>query len=307
MKRSQFWFNRSAVVLIAAVAMCAGCASRQASFASPDAAAQSLVDAERTHSTDQLRSVFGKGSEDLISSGDAVQDKNLADRFVQLYDEQHQLTPADDGSQTLVIGKNQWPFPIPLVKDAKSGEWTFDTNRGKDELINRRIGRNELSTIQVCMAIIDAERDYVQRTTKNRGPAVYAARFISHPGQYDGLYWDAKEGEPQSPLGPLVADAVDEGYEIGKRHQPYHGYFYHIISAQGPNANNGAYDYMVDGKLIGGVAVIARPAEYGKSGVMTFMINHEGTVYQKDLGPDTEKIAKAMKTFDPGQGWVKAN
>jgi len=295
------------ILLFASLAICQGCtSSQQSSFATPDEAAQTLVTAERTQSAEQLRSVFGSGANDLLVSGDPVQDKNHSAHFVQLYDEEHQLVPADDGSMTLTIGKNQWPFPIPIVQDAKNNRWSFNTDRGKDELINRRIGRNEISAIQVCMAIIDAERDYVKRSSHNAGPPVYAAKFISDPGKYNGLYWETPEGKEESPLGPLVARAAEEGYDINKR-EPYHGYYYHIITSQGPNANMGAYDYMVNGKLIGGVAVVARPAEYGKSGIMTFMINHEGTVFQKDLGPNTEKLAKQIKVFDPDPSWTKAN
>ncbi len=287
------------------LAISQGC-SHQATFQSPNDAAKSLADAERNRSETQLNKVFGPSGKDLLVSRDPIQDRNLSDRFVQLYDEQHELVAAPDGSMTLTIGKNEWPFPIPIVKDDKAGTWMFDTDRGKDELINRRVGRNELSAIQVCMAIIDAERDFVKRSAAKPGPPVYATKFISKAGQQNGLYWETKDGQEQSPLGPLVAEATEEGYQLG-HHQPYHGYYYRIITAQGPHANHGAYDYMVDGKLIGGVAILAWPAEYGKSGVMTFITNHEGTVYQRDLGKETEHAAKSIKSFDPEPGWRKVN
>jgi len=299
--------TRATLLIVVGGFVGGGCAAKQQTgYTSPDAAVQSLVAAERTHSVDELKSVLGSDSDDLILSGDSVQDRENADRFLSLYDEKHQLTPNPDHSVTLLIGKTDWPFPIPLVKEAKSDHWVFDTARGKDEIINRRIGRNEISTIGVCMAIIDAERDFVKRNSHTTAVPEYAAKFLSDPGKHNGLYWDTKPGEDESPLGPLVAAATSEGYPIGQRH-PYHGYYYRILTSQGANGTLGAYDYIVNGKLVGGVGVIAWPADYGNSGVMTFITNHEGTVYQKDLGPDTEKAAHAINVFDPDPTWKHAN
>jgi len=210
------------------------------------------------------------------------------------------------------VGKDDFPFPIPIVK--KGQLWFFDTQAGKEEILNRRIGRNELSTIQACLAYVDAQREYARRDREAGSLMEYAQRFASSPGKKDGLYWETKEGESPSPLGPLVAQAVKEGYKKkedekqakGQTLIPYHGYYYKILKAQGNNAPGGAYDYVVKGKMIGGFAMVAYPAQYGVSGVMTFVVNHDGVVYEKDLGKETEKIASAMKKFDPDKTWKKA-
>jgi hypothetical protein len=299
--------------------MLAGCASGPrsggvAAFKSPDAAVGALVSAIRAGSPDKIQAVLGPGSEDLVRSGDTVQDNNRRAKFLAMYDLRHQLTLAEDGSGdvTLCTGESDWPFPIPVMKDEHAGGWRFDTARGKNEILNRRIGNNELSAIQVCLAIVDAEREYAGRGAARTSSAStqpstpeYPSRFISDKGQTNGLYWDAKPGEPESPLGPLVAAAADEGYQFS-HHAPYHGYCYRILTAQGPHADGGAYDYHVYGRLIGGFAVIARPASYGNSGVMTFIVNHDGVVYQSDLGPTTEEIVRAIKAYDPGPEWSKA-
>lgn len=207
----------------------------------------------------------------------------------------------------LYVGKEDWPFPIPLVK--KQGSWRFDTNEGRQELLARRIGRNELSVIQVCLTYVDAQREYALKDRDGDGLLAYAQKFASSPGKKDGLYWEAKEGDEQSPLGPLFAAAQKLGYTAKKpagKPLPYHGYYYRILKAQGKNAPGGAYDYVVKGKMIGGFALVAYPAQYGSSGIMTFIVNHEGVVYQKNLGQDTEKTAQAMKLFDPDRTWKKA-
>jgi hypothetical protein len=205
------------------------------------------------------------------------------------------------------VGSEDWPFPIPLVK--KDEYWFFDTMAGKEEILNRRIGRNELNAIQVCLAYVDAQREYVLKDRDGNKLLEYAQKFISSKGKKNGLYWEVKEGEKLSPLGPLVAKAAKEGY-IGRKpvgkHTPYHGYYYKILKAQGKNAPGGEYDYIVKEKMIGGFASVAYPAEYGNSGVMTFIVNHDGVVYEKDLGKETEKIATAMKKFDPDKTWKKA-
>lgn len=275
-------------------------------FASPAEAADSLAAAVRSGVPDHIKDVLGPDAEELVRSGDPVQDDNHEARFTTLYDERHELIPVGDDGNTvaLCIGKSQWPFAIPLVKDSTTGMWRFDTARGKDEIINRRIGDNELSAIQVCLAIVDAEYDYVARPIHGTGWPQYADRFISDEGKTNGLFWRTGPNDSPSPLGPLVGAAAEEGYTPGT-HLPYHGYFYRILTAQGPHADGGAYDYMMDGKLVAGFAIIARPAYYGVSGVMTFIVNHDGVVYQRNLGPETDTIAKAIKTFDPDSGWQK--
>jgi hypothetical protein len=208
---------------------------------------------------------------------------------------------------TLVIGNHDWPFPIPIVR--KGETWVFDTMAGKEEMLNRRIGRNELNTIQTCQAYVDSQREYALKDRDGDGLLEYAQKFRSTAGKKDGLYWQAMEGEEQSPLGEFAARAVKEGYtskKPGDNPVPYHGYFYKILKAQGKNAPGGAYDYVVKGSMIGGFALVAYPAEYGNSGVMTFIVNHDGVVYEKDLGKDTAKIASTMTKYDPEKTWKKA-
>ena len=206
----------------------------------------------------------------------------------------------------LLIGKDDWPFPIPIVKKGKV--WQFDTNKGKEEILNRRIGRNELDTIQTCLAVVDAEREYAMDAGKESGVPVYAQKLMSDPGKHDGLYWETKEGEKPSPMGQFVAQAIEKGYKArkpGEERPPYSGYYYRLLTGQGKHAPDGAYDYIVNGKMIGGFAMVAYPAKYGNSGVMTFIVNQDGVVYQKDLGRNTANAAKAITKFDPDKTWTK--
>jgi hypothetical protein len=280
----------------------------QMTFSSPDQASQALVDALRTNDQDRIKSILGASTDQILSSGDDVADEQNRQKFLSLYDEKHQLTTADDGSETLNVGSDDWPMPVPLVKD-DHGSWYFDTPSGLDEILNRRIGKNELSAIQVSLAVVDAERDYVKRDPDSDKLPEYAQKIVSDPGKKNGLYWPTEEGEQASPLGPLMAQATEEGYPYPPSPEspgphPYHGYFYRLLTSQGPSAPGGAMDYTVDGKMIGGFALVAYPAQYGNSGIMTFIVNYNGTVYQKDLGDDTETIAKAMTSFDPDSSWT---
>ena len=275
-------------------------------FASPETAIAVLVQAVRASDTAMLLAVLGPEARTLVSSGDDVADRQSRERFVRAYDEGHRLTPAGPGKLVLTVGKDEWPMPIPLVQDA--GGWWFDTSEGREEILNRRIGRNELSAVQVCLAYVDAQREYYARDPDGDALLQYAQRFRSSPGKRDGLYWETQPGEAPSPLGLLVAKAEGAGYPVkrpGGPRIPYWGYYYRILKAQGPHAPGGAYDYVVRGHLIGGFALIAYPAEYGASGVMTFMVNHDGIVYQKDLGPSTTATARALTTFDPDPTWKK--
>jgi hypothetical protein len=280
----------------------------QATFDSAELAVDSLVSAARARDTEQLKKILGPQSEDILSSGDPVADKNTLDTFLKAYDEKHQLVAGKEGSMTVVVGKSDWPMPIPLVQEG--GKWRFDTEAGKEEILNRRIGRNELSTIQTCLAILDAQREYVSHDRDANGLCEYATRFISEPGKKNGLYWPTKENEPPSPLGPLAAAAAEEGYKPGQPSngspRAYHGYRFHILTRQGASAPGGAMDYMAGGKLIGGFAVVAWPADYGNSGIMTFIMDHDGIVYQRDLGDDTAKTAASITAYDPGPEWKKA-
>jgi len=280
--------------------------AQQKTFKTPEEAVKSLMDAVRFNNTKELLAIFGPAGKGIISSGDAVADKRGIEGFIKDYEEMNKLEKETDKKVTLVVGNREWPFPIPIVK--KGETWVFDTKAGKEEMLNRRIGRNELNTIQTCLAMVDAQREYAMKDRDSDKLLEYAQKFWSTKGKKDGLYWEAKEGEEQSPLGPLAAQAVEEGYTRGKpgaNPLPYHGYLYRILKAQGKSAPGGAYDYMVRGQMIGGFALVAFPAEYGASGIMTFIVNHDGVVYQKDLGKETGKIAKAMTKFDPVKTWKK--
>ncbi|HUL23614.1 MAG TPA: DUF2950 domain-containing protein [Thermodesulfobacteriota bacterium] len=278
----------------------------QKTFKSPEEAGKSLMDAVKSNDTKELLAIFGPAGKELISSGDEVADKAGRERFIQDYEEMNKLEKETDKKVTLVVGDREWPFPIPIVK--KGETWVFDTMAGKEELLNRRIGRNELNTIQTCLAYVDAQREYAMKDRDNNKLLEYARKFWSTPGKKDGLYWETKEGEAESPFGAVAAQAVQEGYKPknpGDKPSPYHGYYYKILKAQGKNAEGGAYDYVINGKMIGGFALVAYPAEHGASGVMTFIVNHDGVVYQKDLGKETGKIAKAMAKYDPDKTWKK--
>ena len=251
--------------------------------------------------------MLGPQADEVISSGDPVADKNLLENFLKAYDEKHQLVAGNGGSMTLVVGKSDWPMPIPIVQ--KSGKWRFDTAAGQEEILNRRIGRNELAAIQSCLAILDAQREYVSIDRNANGLCEYATRFISEPGKKNGLYWPTEPNEPPSPLGPLMAAAAEEGYKPG---QPAAGCSQGLSRLSVPDSDaarracrrrrDGLHG---DGKLIGGFAIVAWPADYGNSGIMTFIMNHEGVVYQRDLGEDSEKTAESMNAYDPGPEWKK--
>ncbi len=297
------------IMVLALLLLAPGCAV-QRTFPTPDAAVGSLIDALRAGDQKQLKGIFGSSESGLLSSGDAVADQNNTELFLSKYDEKHGLVPADNGAMTLVIGTNDWPMPIPIVKDQNKDAWRFDTAAGQDEIINRRIGRNELDTIQVCLAIVDAQREYAMEDPDHDGIPAYAQKFMSDPGQKNGLYWPTAEGEKPSPLGDLAATAAEQGYHrtagTQSEPRPYLGYNYRMLSAQGPNANGGARDYMVGKEMMGGFAVVAFPAIYGSSGVMTFIVNQDGVVYQCDLGADSAKIARGMTAFDPDSKWQKS-
>jgi len=286
-----------------------GCTSTPPrTFDTPEAAVGSLVAAARANDTGELKHILGSQADELISSGDAVADVHGREEFVRQYDTKNALKPAANGAVTLEVGETNWPLPIPVVKGAKG--WSFDAAAGLDEMLSRRIGRNELSTIQICLAIVDAQREYVSADFSGNGWREYAQRFISTPGSRDGLYWAPKQGEPESPLGELVARATEEGYTARRSaegRRPYHGYLYRILTRQGADAPGGAMDYIAKDHMIGGFAVVAWPADYANSGLKTFITSHHGVVYEKDLGDDTDRIASKMSEFNPGEGWVKCD
>jgi len=277
---------------------------KQKTFASPEEAVKALVDAAKSGNQEELMAIFGPAGREVLSSGDTVDDKAVKEQFLKAYETKNTLIKEGDTKAVLQIGSEEWPFPIPLVK--KNQQWSFDTKKGKEEMNYRRIGRNELSTIQVCLAYVDAQREYAAKDRDGDGLFEYAQKFVSTPGKKDGLYWEAKPGEEESPLGDFAARATREGYKkTSNKPVPYHGYYFKVLKAQGKNAPGGAYDYIINGRMIGGFGMVAHPAKYGISGVMTFIVNHDGIVYEKNLGKDTAKIARAMKLFNPDKTWKK--
>jgi len=300
-------FAAASVVVTLALSFGAGGADTpaQQEFTSPNEAIRALVAAAGKDDQAALLAILGPGSEDIVSSGDPVSDRAERQRFASAADVRTRPETLDSGAVIFHLGRNDWPFAIPLVKDGDA--WRFDTDAGHQELLNRRIGRNELNAISASRAYVDAQREYASRDRTGAGARAYAQKIWSNAGERDGLYWDDPAGTHPSPLGPLVAQAESEGY--GKRApdtppQPYHGYFYRILTAQGPHAPGGERSYLKDGRMTGGFALVAYPAEHGASGVMTFIVGPEGIVYQKDLGEQTEEVAKAMTAYDPDESWV---
>lgn len=270
-------------------------------YKTPDEAATALIGAAKVADRPALMRVLGPGSAEIVSSGDEVADASARKRVIEAYDTKHQVVMEGADKAVLVIGNEEWPFPIPLVR--KDGIWRFDTAAGRDEILFRRIGRNELNAIQASLAYVDAQQEYAEKGIGGNG--VYAQRIVSQPGKKDGLYWPAQSGDDESPLGELAAAASAAGYRAGQERAPYHGYYYKILTRQGANAPGGALDYIARGKMIGGFALVAYPAEYRNSGVMTFIVNHQGNIYQKDLGPDTAGIASGMTAFNPDSTWQR--
>jgi hypothetical protein len=296
------------LILLAAVVSFFGCnkAAKPSftAFSSPDEAGKGLQEAAKAGDQNELLAIFGTDSKDIILSGDAVQDKATVGAFVTGYEEMHRWRKLPDGSQMLLIGAQNFPFPIPLKKN-DSGQWFFDTAAGKEEILRRRIGRNELSVIDVCGALADAQAEYYSRRHDDGSTKQFALKFISDPGKQNGLYWDSQGGQPKSPLGPLLAYATSEGYSVKPdAHQPFHGYYFHMLKSQGSNAPGGAKAYVIDGKMVGGFAFVAYPAEYGNSGVMTFMMNQDGVLLQRDLGKTTTETASALTEFNPDASWT---
>jgi hypothetical protein len=291
----------ASVVTAASLLWLMPAAKAQQTFSSPDEAASALASAVKSGAKQDLLKVLGADGEDIIDSGDEVADKESREKFLAAYDARHSVK-VDGKKASLILGADDFPFPVPLIH-TKTG-WEFDTDSGRREILYRRIGRNELDTMQTILAFVDAENEYAD---KDRGDGVgtYARRIVSSPGKRDGLYWPSDNND--SPLGELAAEANAEGYKAGSGPKPYHGYYYRILTQQGSSAPGGALNYIVKGKMIGGFALVAYPADYGNSGVMTFIVNHAGTVYQKDLGEHTETIVKTMTSFDPDKSWKKVD
>lgn len=299
--RANLWKVAGVAVLLAGIFPIRSIAQQasQKTFPTAQAASQALVDAVKSNDESTMLQVLGPDGKDIISSGDEVEDAQNRSNFVMRYQEMHRLMKEPNGTATLYVGSHNWPLPIPLVN--KGGAWYFDSTTAKMEILYRRVGRNEISTIRTSQELVAAEKEYA---ASHNGE--YAPKIFSDPEQQNGLYWKAGAGQPQSPIGPLVASAVAEGYTAKKEGAPatpYRGYLYGVLTQQGARAPGGAKSYIVDGKMTGGFAFIAFPAEYKSSGVMTFIICQDGLVFRKDLGPNTEKIAKAMKSFNPDSSW----
>ncbi len=282
----------------------AATAIQQKTFATPAAAVDALIAANRANKMRELLALLGPKGAKLIHSGDPVADKRGRGRFVAAYDEAHKLELNGQDKAILIVGKEEWPLPIPLVR--QQAGWRFDTKAGVEEILNRRIGHNELSVIEVCRAYVVAQREYAAKHLRPDGSAEYAQHFMSIDGQHNGLYWPVNPGEEESPLGLLIARARAAGYSPGTPHakpRPYYGYYFQILTQQGKNAPGGAKNYVVNGVMTGGFALIAYPATHGDSGIMTFVVNQDGIVYQKNLGPETSRIAAAVTQYDPDPSW----
>jgi hypothetical protein len=281
--------------------------STQQVFPSPDAAVSALVAAGKSDDIRALTSILGPEADQIVSSGDPVADNNARDNFVRRYQEMHRLAYDDQGRVIAYIGAENWPVPIPLVK--KNGGWVFDTAAGKDELLYRRVGRNELFTLNVLEDLADAQTEYASEERDGESAGQFAQKIISDTGKHNGLHWETVEGQPESPIGPLVASANAEGYQKDTSGSPipFHGYYYKVLTSQGKNAPGGAKNYLVNGNMTKGFAFLAYPAEYRASGVMTFMINQDGVIVQKDLGPDTTKVANAITDYNPDKTWEEVD
>jgi len=276
-------------------------------FASPGEAVLALYNAAKNHDNQAAAAIFGSSANDILHTGDEVADKNMATNFVAHYDKMHRVVLEPDGDAILYIGAENWPFPIPILKNS-SGAWYFDTEAGKKEILYRRVGRNENDAIDILYSLVDAQLDYASQPHDGKAVGQYAMKFISDDGKQNGLYWKTTESEQPSPIGPLLVSAAGEGYAMKQgQPAPYHGYYYRMLTKQGAAAKGGAKDYVVNGQMTKGFAFVAYPAEYRNSGVMTFIVNQDGVVYEKDLGADTAKIAAAMTEYNPDKTWGKVD
>jgi hypothetical protein len=301
LKKSGIW--RFVGLMMAAVGMLVATSAQEAgqkTFTSLPGASKALYDAVKSGDKSSMEAVLGASSAPILSSGDPVQDQKNADFFTQHYEQMNRWGKETNGDETLFLGAENWPFPIPLKKSA-AGQWYFDSKAGVEEVLFRRIGNNELAAIRVCKALADAQDEYFSQTHDGDTVHQYAQKFVSDEGKQNGLYWKTAEGEPQSPTGPVFQYAAAEGYN--KKGDPFHGYFFRILTAQGAAAPGGAKSYIVNGKMTGGFAFVAYPAQYRNSGVMTFVVNLNGVIYEKDLGPKTEDLAKAMTAINPDNTW----
>lgn len=295
----------SLTMMTAAAATAFAATPTQEAFATPEAAVNALIGATRSGRISMLDHILGPRGASLVRSGDPVADRSARERFVAAYDRKHDIELQGSARAVLTVGAENWPMPIPLVRTASG--WRFDTAAGREEILDRRIGRNELSVIQVCRAYVEAQREYAALAAHAGAGTEYAQHFLSRNGRRDGLYWATRPGEPQSPMGPLIAQARALGYAPGRggvKRQAYYGYYFHILTAQGPHAPGGERNYLANGRMTGGFALLAYPAQYGDSGIMTFIVNQDGIVFEKNLGPKTAASAAAIARYDPDPSWT---
>jgi hypothetical protein len=294
-------------VLLAMAGFSSAKPAGEKTFASSGDAVLALYSAAKSHDTQTLASIFGAHADEIMHTGDAVADQSMLTAFLNRYEEMHRVVIEPDQTATLYIGAENWPFPIPIVKN-DSGQWFFDTESGVKEILYRRVGTNENDAIEILYSLVDAEKEYASISRDGAPAGIYAQRFMSDEDKHNGLYWKVSDNEPPSPVGQLLADATAEGYTAKQgQNTPFHGYYFHLLTKQGPAVSGGAKNYIVNGKLSGGFAFVAYPAEYRNSGVMTFIVNKNGIVYEKDLGEKTQELASAMDTYNPDKTWDKAD
>jgi len=276
-------------------------------FASPGDAVLALYNAAKSNNSQALEAIFGNNAKEILHTGDDVADKNMIANFVRRYEQMHRVVIEPDQTVTLYVGVENWPTPIPIAKN-NNGAWYFDTEAGMKEILYRRVGTNENDAIDVLHALVDAQREYATAAHDGDKAKHYALKFVSDEGKQNGLYWKTSDNETPSPIGPLLVQAAGEGYTMQQgKPTPFHGYYYRMLTAQGAAAKGGARSYLVNGELVRGFAFVAYPAEYRNSGVMTFIVNQDGVVYEKDLGQDTEKLAGAMSEYNPDKTWTRAD
>ena len=297
----------AAGLLLATSRLCFAQSNNEKTFASPGDAVLAVYNAAKSNDTQAMNAIFGSNAQKILNTGDAVADKNMMANFIRRYDQMHRVVEEPDGTVTLYVGAENWPMPIPIVKNG-SGQWYFDTETGMKEILYRRVGTNENDAIETLNTLVEAQREYASQPRDGSKTKQYALKFISTEGKQDGLYWKTDDKQPASPIGPLIADASTEGYNMQQgKFTPFHGYYFRMLTKQGPAAKGGARDYVVNGQLTRGFAFVAYPAEYRNSGVMTFIVNQDGIVYEKDLGPDTEKLGSAMTEYNPDATWSRAD
>jgi len=305
--RASFVLTSGIVAFLLMAHSSIGQQGNEKTFSTPGEAALVLYKAAKSNDSQTMSSIFGSNANDILHTGDAVADRNMVENFLRRYGQMHRVVVEPDHTATLYIGAENWPFPISIVKN-HAGAWYFDTEAGKTEILQRRVGTNENDAIEILHSLVDAQREYASEPREGDTTKHYALKFLSDEGRQNGLYWKTAGEEPESPIGPLLVSATNEGYHMHQGEpSPFHGYYYRILTRQGPAAKGGARDYMVNDKLTRGFAFVAYPADYRNSGVMTFVVNQSGVVYQKDLGPQSKALATAIEEYNPDKTWERVD